>query len=201
MIVLINAVYFVYGFQSNDGMLTRTQLLNMARDVASGMTYLAEIKFVHRVTFDIHPLCMWSLYCRVLKRRVWLWNSNSFTTKHDKAGKYLLILPYCYCIFLQDLAARNILVNDDMLCKISDFGLSRELEATESQSLGEYATTVGLSLIRRGFHTANMASNRGDTNYIWRIQYRKRHNDTIHLVRQFSTICPYRLLIYVAVKC
>ena len=58
VIVLVNAAYFVYGFQSNDGMLTRTQLLNMARDVASGMTYLAEIKFVHRVTFDIHPLCM-----------------------------------------------------------------------------------------------------------------------------------------------
>ncbi|CAB4014881.1 ephrin type-A receptor 5 isoform X5, partial [Paramuricea clavata] len=81
--------------KNNDGMLTRLQLLGMARDVAAGMNYLAEIKFVHR-----------------------------------------------------DLAARNVLVNDAMLCKISDFGLSRELETTETQSLGEYATTGGKIPIR-----------------------------------------------------
>ena len=44
----------------------------------------------------------------------------------------------------QDLAARNILVNDTMLCKVSDFGLSRELETADS-SCGEYATSVSVS--------------------------------------------------------
>ena len=35
-----------------------------------------------------------------------------------------------------------MLVNDMLLCKISDFGLSRELETTDTQSVGEYATSV-----------------------------------------------------------
>ena len=40
-------------------MLTRLQLLSMARDVSAGMNYLAEIKFVHRVTYLFFwRLCM-----------------------------------------------------------------------------------------------------------------------------------------------
>lgn len=44
-------------------------------------------------------------------------------------------------LFIKDLAARNILVNDALLCKVADFGLSRELETADS-SRGEYCTTV-----------------------------------------------------------
>jgi hypothetical protein len=33
-------------------MLTRLQLLGMAREVASGMNYFTEIKFVHRVMYS-----------------------------------------------------------------------------------------------------------------------------------------------------
>ena len=32
----------------------------------------------------------------------------------------------------QDLAARNILVDENMVCKVADFGMSRELETTDS---------------------------------------------------------------------
>lgn len=40
----------------------------------------------------------------------------------------------------QDLAARNILVSDDLLCKIADFGLSRSLGIEGSD--GEYSISV-----------------------------------------------------------
>jgi len=40
----------------------------------------------------------------------------------------------------QDLAARNILVDSNMTCKVSDFGLSREVEADSGG--GVYTTKV-----------------------------------------------------------
>ena len=43
-----------------------------------------------------------------------------------------------YCCPLKDLAARNVLVNDDMVCKVADFGMSRELQNEEET----YNTTV-----------------------------------------------------------
>ena len=41
----------------------------------------------------------------------------------------------------QDLAARNILVDERLVCKVADFGLSREVEANSSSS-GSYTTEV-----------------------------------------------------------
>ncbi|XP_068699752.1 ephrin type-A receptor 4-like isoform X2 [Montipora foliosa] len=66
-----------------DGKLTVQQLLGMARGVASGMKYLAEMNFVHR-----------------------------------------------------DLAARNVLVSESLVCKVADFGLSRELEDSAYETKG-----------------------------------------------------------------
>ena len=44
-------------------------------------------------------------------------------------------------IAFKDLAARNVLVGENMLCKVSDFGLSREL-ADDDQDTAEYHTQV-----------------------------------------------------------
>jgi serine/threonine protein kinase len=40
----------------------------------------------------------------------------------------------------QDLAARNILVNENYVCKVADFGLTREIDFENSSS--EYTTKV-----------------------------------------------------------
>lgn len=51
--------------------------------------------------------------------------------------QYLAEMNYVH----RDLAARNVLVNASLVCKIADFGLSREIESTTE---GAYTTRVKL---------------------------------------------------------
>ena len=50
---------------------------------------------------------------------------------------YIIRSPVTFHVTFQDLAARNILVDDNMVCKVADFGMSRELSEEET-----YNTTV-----------------------------------------------------------
>lgn len=55
--------------------------------------------------------------------------------------RYLAGIGYVH----RDLAARNILVDSCLICKVADFGLSREMEiSTDSSTDGAYTTKVSL---------------------------------------------------------
>ena len=54
--------------------------------------------------------------------------------------QYLSEMNYVH----RDLAARNVLVNAQLVCKIADFGLSREIESTTE---GAYTTRVNIHLM------------------------------------------------------
>ncbi|MGH0175123.1 UNVERIFIED_CONTAM: hypothetical protein FKN15_069966 [Acipenser sinensis] len=131
--------------RKHDAQFTVIQLVGMLRGIASGMKYLSDMGYVHRDLAARNILVNSNLVCKVsdfgLSRVLEDDPEAAYTTrKHDaqftviqlvgmlrgiaSGMKYLSDMGYVH----RDLAARNILVNSNLVCKVSDFGLSRVLE-------------------------------------------------------------------------
>jgi len=108
--IMILTEYMLYGsldqfLRSNrDGKLTMSQLAKLLQGIASGMKYLTDKAYVHRVC-GLKELIIFKLF--------------------------------------KDLAARNVLVDDRLTCKIADFGLSRGLRQCSGSMEQEYTTQQG----------------------------------------------------------
>ncbi|MGH0164110.1 UNVERIFIED_CONTAM: hypothetical protein FKN15_046483 [Acipenser sinensis] len=146
----------------HDGQFTIIQLVGLLRGIAAGMNYLSDLGYIHRDLAARNILVNSNLVCKVsdfgLSRVLEDDPDAAYTTsRHDgqftiiqlvgllrgiAAGmNYLSDLGYIH----RDLAARNILVNSNLVCKVSDFGLSRGLEDDPDAA---YTTSGGKIPIR-----------------------------------------------------
>ncbi|KAL3862131.1 hypothetical protein ACJMK2_008121, partial [Sinanodonta woodiana] len=106
--------------RNNDGKFTVIQLVGMMRGISSGMRYLSEMGYVHRGLL--------------------------FLERNDLLNFLKIFEHFQYNTHASILAARNILVTENLVCKVADFGLSREVDIDTTD--GAYTTKGGKIPVR-----------------------------------------------------
>ena len=96
-------------------------------DIAMGMHYLSEKGFVHRVS--------WSNRLRILYIHFYTLAYHYYLHERQKLSTVSFLCT-------KDLAARNIFMDENELCKVGDFGLLRETSKREGDGENLYILQV-----------------------------------------------------------
>ena len=138
--------------------ISKQNQLDFARNVCSGMVYLESKNFIHR--YNLHLIGTVHVHCYAtctMYVQFFGWDNHSYhhiqtflvfsisllsplslshLPFHLPSSLYLFHFPLFSPPLSRDLAARNVLIADDNMAKVSDFGLTRDvLQRSEGTKL------------------------------------------------------------------
>ena len=118
----LNDTYFNNPDRKPETNLTSKQLMRFAWQIADGMAYLSSRKVKTSIIIAILRLLKVS---QNWKKTIQKQENRSSTCSRDGKFEMNTFLPQ---IIHRDLAARNVLVGEGEKCKVTDFGMARNVQ-------------------------------------------------------------------------